>query len=298
VTMSVPPEVESFSQAYALNVKAWEFTKPKGFIHDTWVLTVHDHGTCEDVKIVLGLPKDIKPYKSATITNKWGVSVTVLMPREEAVKVEARVPTAPGVAKALEEGEDVMRRATVKRPPAVVEPKLRWGDFKRDVARFGMIMANWEKAVEERRSTALYSYLHTFQDRCRLWLEEMTRVSTWVAKAQRRVEAPPILTDEEVKRLWEELSKVLREAGLKPEAYRDRFEPLIDRAFDYQDNLAILLDEARSVVAEQELLKGKFKVVRPPPRPFSWKRVGWGVAKIKVELASLMDSPNKAVNLR
>ena len=55
--------------------------------------------------------------------------------------------------------------------------------------------------------------------------------------------------------------------------FRHRFNELIDRAMPYEDNLNILLDEARKIATEEQLRKRDFKVERSLTRlMLSFKR--------------------------
>ena len=58
----------------------------------------------------------------------------------------------------------------------------------------------------------------------------------------RRVE---VLTEDDVKRLWEEFSQALREGGKDPEKYREVFYLLLNRFETYQENLRKLLEEVK-----------------------------------------------------
>ena len=86
--------------------------------------------------------------------------------------------------------------------------------------------------------------------------------------------------------LWDEFSRILKDVGLNPERYRDRFEEALDPYMDYDDNLFIVTDEARKIIAEEILRKEKYHMTIPVKK-FSWKYVSWGLGAIKLRLTDL-----------
>jgi hypothetical protein len=59
---------------------------------------------------------------------------------------------------------------------------------------------------------------------------------------------PAILTEDDIKRLWNEFSEKLHEHGVDPEKYRKRFEGLINRFKSYQENRDWILEEVKKLI--------------------------------------------------
>jgi len=97
-----PPEVEAYEKTLGLNVIGWEKTIPPGFKYEVWVLTVHDEGTSENVRIPMGYPySEHHRYRLLRLRNKLGHVVTCLAFVEELPKAMVRVPTLSDVKTSL-----------------------------------------------------------------------------------------------------------------------------------------------------------------------------------------------------
>jgi len=77
-----------------------------------------------------------------------------------------------------------------------------------------------------------------------------------------------------------------RDLGYIRKNIRDAMAIINDVSMPYEDNLFIVTDEARAIVAEKHLRAEGFRV-GIPVKKFSWKYIGWGLGAIKVQLMSL-----------
>jgi len=287
-----PREVVELEKILRVEAEEWKHEVPPGFKYPVWMLKVHDAGTSEKLWVVMGVPYEKHHlYRLARIRNRLGHTITVLAPREEAWKVEVRVATVSDVEEERERAEEVVGRV-VPRPPPRPEPKFPWAMFRRDVSRFLFGITRWEAAVAEKKAVALYGYISTFRGKMEFWKAKALEVSEWVMERERVVEAPRILTAEEEERLWGEFSRMLREGAVEPEKYRDRFREVLDPTMPYGDNLMVVRDEAKAIVAAEGMERAHL-VARKPFKAFSWKKVGWGVSYTKMRLSSLLDSAEK-----
>jgi hypothetical protein len=84
-------------------------------------------------------------------------------------------------------------------------------------------------------------YLPDLRDRKLIPLKQVFRTLE-SAIGTRRVEE---LTEDDVRRLWEDFSQALREGGKDPEKYREVFYLLLNRFETYQENLRRLLEEVK-----------------------------------------------------
>jgi hypothetical protein len=87
-------------------------------------------------------------------------------------------------------------------------------------------------------------YLPNIRERKLVPLKEVFRMLKSVIGPPERVEE---LTEDDVKRLWEEFSQALREGGMDPEKYRELFYLLLNRSKSYEENLCKLLEEAKFI---------------------------------------------------
>ena len=282
----IPEEVRRFCDLLKLEVVGKpEYKRLEGFTYDTWVIPVRDEGTGEVIRIIKGHPVTaMHLYRIARIVNKEHNPVNVLTFREDYEKLlkVTKVPTRVDVRRAAEEAERV-----APRPKPRPAPKVNWRAIKGFARRGATDLAQMERAVETRRAYVLWGTLTAFKTRTDLTLEELTKAVEELKEAEeRKAKGERVLTDEDVERLWEEFSRILREAGLDPGRYKERFDAVVDVSMPYEDNLFIVTDEARAIVAEKHLRAEGFRV-GIPVKKFSWKYIGWGLGAIKVQLMSL-----------
>jgi len=203
--------------------------------------------------------------------------------REEARKVEVPVPPTEEIKAGIAEAERV---APVK--PYVVP--VDWAYCKTLADRICDWTKRCEAWVEKRELPGVAMYLRSIQD----WSADLKRR---LMEAGREVFHPyearaepvrRVLTLEQEKKLWEAFASKLREAGVDPEPHRARFEELLAVNMPYEDNEAILMDEARTIMGLAGLRRRKYVDKLPvPPKVFSWKYVGWGLTALKMECEQL-----------
>ena len=285
----IPEEVRRFCDLLKLEVVGKpEYKRLEGFTYDTWIIPVRDEGTGLTVRIIKGHPVTaMHLYRIARIVNKEHDPVNVLTFREDYEKlIRVRTPSSTDVRRAAEEAKKEVEKVAPKPKPRPA-PKVNWRAVKGFARRGATDLAQMERAVETRKAYVLWGTLTAFKTRTDLTLEELTKAVEELKEAEeRKAKGERVLTDEDVERLWEEFSRILKEAGLDPERYRERFDAVIDYSMPYEDNLFIVTDEARAIVAEKHLRAEGFRV-GIPVKKFSWKYIGWGLGAIKVQLMSL-----------
>jgi len=298
-----PWEVEYWERQLKLNVLGWRQETPPGFRFPVWVLWVVDEGTGEVVRAIMGYPyTEQYRYALTRIVNKAGYTVTVLTFREDREAVEARVPPQPEVSMVAEEALRAVREAVEAKPDirAAREEAVRllaakpfsWSEFRSEIKRFYERIPVWEKAVEDRNALALYSYLSTFRDRMRSWLERLARVEPEIHSSYEEVEKakpklpPPKLTREEVEKLWAVWSETLSRHGIDPYRYKEDFDEIVAIAPSFKEASVMIEQELRNIIADWELERMMYRV-QPPAVQLNWKQIGWGVAFIKSRLLFL-----------
>ena len=188
------------------------------------------------------------------------------------------------VRKASEEAKKVVEKVITMPKPKPA--KINWR-FVGGVVKYGITsLPQWERAVELKKPYMLWSGLKVFLSKCDMALKELEKAENIREGLERKKEGVRVLTDEDIATLWDEFSKILKDAGLNPERYKDRFERVLDPYMDYDDNLFIVTDEARKIIAEEMLRKEKYHMTIPVKK-FSWKYVSWGLGAIKLRLTDL-----------
>jgi len=283
----IPEEVKKFCDLLKLEVVGKpEYKRLEGFTYDVWVIPVRDEGTGLTVKIIKGHPVTaMHLYKIIRITNKEHNAVNVLTFRGEYERVEPKIPTLTQVRRASEEAKRVVKKVRPMPKPKPA-PKVNWR-FVAGVVRYALTsIPNWERAVELKKPYMLWSGLAVFASKCEMAVKEIEKAEEIQKGLERKAAGERVLSDEDIEKLWQEFSKLLKEVGLDPERYRDRFEAVLDAYMPYDDNLFVVTDEASRIVAEEMLRAEKYHV-RIPVKRFSWKYIGWGLGAIKVKLTDL-----------
>jgi len=285
----IPDEVKRFCDLLKLEVVGKpEYKRLEGFTYDTWIIPVRDEGTGLTVRIIKGHPVTaMHLYKIARIMNREHNPVNVLTFREDYEKlIEPKTPSPTDVRRATERAKVEVEKVA-PRPKPRPAPKVNWRAIKGFARRGATDLAQMERAVETKRAYVLWGALKAFKARADLTLEELTKaVEELKAAEERKAMGERVLTDEDIRKLWEEFSRILTEKGLNPERFRERFDAVIDVSMSYEDNLFIVTDEARVIVAENYLRTEGFRV-GIPVKKFSWKYVSWGLGAIKVQLMNL-----------
>jgi len=165
------------------------------------------------------------------------------------------------------------------------------------------LLKEWTKRmnrdVRVRSALSVYTYARSYEE----FLEDIKRTLEAIAPSEvlvlkdKEYPAVRLLSDGEVEALWDEFSKVLKDADIKPEEHRAAFERLLVRQMPYEENRLILLDEARLIVlakkypqlsrkgwgALQEALKRAVKAV-------DWESLGRLMESIAYLILLLEDS--------
>jgi hypothetical protein len=282
----LPEEIKGYVDLLHVNVveKPEEKLLP-GFKKPTWVIPVHDEGTCDTMQIVHRHPYSmLEKYRLVTITNKKGDIITVLTLKEEWEKLAVPSPKEEEIQEAISYAQKAV-------PERVVTAPIDW-KWLRDIATR---IQSWTKSAqvqaEKRNAIAVYTMLSSIVD----WLNDAKKRMLEGAEVLRmhkaRKEKPvmKILEDYEYRSLWESFSQELKEEGIKPEDYKERFDALIAWNMDYFDNQAVLIDEVRGIILEKKMKKYLKKLPLKPVR-FSWKWLGWGLSSLKVEVGVLRDA--------
>ena len=283
---TIPEEVRKFCDMLKLEIVGKpEYKRLAGFTYDTWIIPVRDEGTGLTVKIIKGHPVTaMHLYKIIRITNKEHNTVSVLTFRKDYETVEPKIPTLTQVRKASEEAKKVVEKVITMPKPKPV--KINWR-FVGGVVKYGITsLPQWERAVELKKPYMLWSGLKVFLSKCDTVLKELEKAENIKEGLERKAVGEKVLTDEDIAMLWDEFSGILKDVGLNPERYRDRFEEVLDPYIDYDGNLFIITDEARKIIAEEMLRKEKYHMTIPVKK-FSWKYISWGLGAIKLRLADL-----------
>jgi len=283
----IPEEVKRFCDMLKLEVVGRpEYKRLEGFTYDVWVIPVRDEGTGLTVKIIKGHPVTaMHLYKIIRITNKEHNAVNVLTFRKEYEVVEPKIPTLTQVRKASEEAKKVVEKVRPMPKPKPA-PKVNWR-FVSGVIRYAMTsIPNWERAVELKKPYMLWSGLTVFSSKCEMALKELEKAEDIQEGIERKAAGEKVLSDEDIEDLWEEFSLMLKEVGLNPEHYRQRFDAVVDPYMPYDDNLFVVVDEAKRIITQEMLRKEKYHTTIPVKK-FSWKYISWGLGAIKVKLTDL-----------
>jgi len=281
--VAIPEEVRKFCDLLKLEIVGKpEYKRLAGFTYDTWIIPVRDEGTGLTVRIIKGHPVTaMHLYKIMRITNKENNPVNVLTFRKAYEVVEPKIPTLTQVRETSEEAEKIVEK--VRPMPKPKPAKINWR-FVSGIIRYGITsLPQWERAVELKKPYILWSGLTVFASKCKMALKELEKAENIRDGIERKEKGERVLTDEDIEELWDEFSKILKDVNLDPERYRERFEAVVDPYMDFDDNLFIVTDEARKIIAEEMLKKERFHTTIPVKK-FSWKYVSWGLGAIKLSL--------------
>ena len=282
----LPEEIRGYVELLHVNVVA----KPEkkllpGFKAPTWVIPVHDEGTCDTVQILHRHPYSmLEKYRLVKITNKKGDAITVLTLKEEWEKLAVPSPKEEEIQEAVSYAQKAV-------PERVVTASIDWKWLQDIAKRIQSWIKSAETQAEKRNAIAVYTMVSSIVD----WLNDAKKRMLEGAEVLRMHEARKekpvmkILEDYEYKALWESFSKELKEEGINPEDYKERFDALIAWNMDYSDNEAIIMDEARGIILEKKMKKYLKKLPLKPVR-FSWKWLGWGLSSLKVDVGVLKDA--------
>jgi hypothetical protein len=282
----LPEEIRGYVELLHVNVAE----KPEkkllpGFKVPTWVIPVHDEGTCDTMQIVHRHPYSmLKKYRLVKITNKKGDVITVLTLKEEWEKLAVPSPKE-------EEIEEAVSYAQKAVPERVVTAPIDWKWLRGLATRIQSWIKSAEAQAEKRNAIAVYTMVSSIAD----WLNDAKKKMLEGAEVLRMHEARKekpvikILKDYEYEALWESFSQELKEEGINPEDYKERFDALIAWNMDFFDNEAVLMDEVRGIILEKKMKKYLKRLPLKPVR-FSWKWLGWGLSSLKVEAGVLRDA--------
>jgi len=275
----VPEEVKRFLEALKLTLMGKPEKKMMpGFTAPVWVVPVHDEGTCETVHVIMGYPvAEYERYELVRITNTEGYTVTVLVPKEEAVKVKPRTPPPEVVEEAAKRAREMVEKPAYKAP-------INW----KELAAFAKKLKSWldscDVLIKKRNALGIYSYMETIQDLGRSFRDMIEKASAEIIGIRQVPPVAKILRPEEYLKLWEEFSAKLREAGVDPAKYKKRFDELIYWGDTYESNRLVILDEVRSIILNEELRRARYIDTIPvKPVRFSWKYVGWGIGAMRAD---------------
>ena len=283
---TIPEEVRRFCDLLKLEIVGKpEYKRLSGFTYDAWVIPVKDMGTGLTIRIIKGHPvTSMHLYKIMRIVNKENNPVNVLTFREDYERIEPKIPTLTQVRRSSEVAKRIVEKVRPMPKPKPV--KINWR-FVGGVAKYGLTsLPQWERAVELKKPYILWSGLTVFASKCDTALKELEKADNIKEGLERKAVGEKVLTDEDIEELWDEFSRILKDVGLDPERYRDRFEEALDPYMDYDDNLFIITDEARKIIAEETLRKEKYYMTIPTKK-FSWKYISWGLGAIKLRLTDL-----------
>jgi len=283
--IEIPDEVKRFCELLKVDIIGKpEQKQPPGFHKPVWIVPIKDVGTGEVIKLIMGHPTGkTHLYKVVRILNKLHKTITVLTFAEEADKLEPKVIPMTTVREKVDVSK---RKVPIKKPKPVA---FDWSGFKASINRFYKAMPHYESLIKDRKAVALYQALYVLASKLEVAIEMLKTAEPIREGLERKEKGIKVLTDEDIKRLWEMFAKELREEGINPEVYKDRFESLIDPFSSYEDNEFIILDEAKKIIAEKMLEKAKYKM-KIPAKKFSWKYIGWGFSALKFEIENLIDS--------
>jgi len=279
----LPEEVRRFLEALRLAPMGVPEKKTlPGFTAPVWLIPVHDQGTCETVRIVMGYPvAEYERYELVQITNTEGYPVTVLVPREEAVKVKPRAPP-PGFV------EEAAERVAREVPKPAYKAPVDWGEVEGFARKLKGWLDSCVRLAEKREALGIYSYMETIQDLGGGVRDVLMSAAAEIWGVRERPPVAAALKPEEYVKLWEEFARELREAGVNPERYRRRFEELIYWGDTYEGNRLVVLDEARNIILDEELRREGYVDTLPvEPERFSWKYVGWGLGSMRADAVRL-----------
>jgi hypothetical protein len=283
----IPEEVRKFCDMLKLEIVGKpEYKRLAGFTYDAWVIPVRDEGTGLTVKIIKGHPVTaMHLYKIIRIVNKEHNTVNVLTFRKDYEVVEPKIPTLTQVRKASEEAKKAVEKVRPMPKPKPA-PKVNWRAV-RGFVRYGLTsIPQWERAVELKKPYVLWSRLIVFSSKCKMAMKELEKAEDIKEELERKAAGEKVLTDKDIEELWDEFARILKDVGIDPERYRERFNAVIDPYMPYDDNLFVVTDEARKIIAEEVLRTEKFHTTIPVKK-FSWKYIGWGLGAIKVRLTDL-----------
>ena len=282
----LPEEIRGYVDLLRVNV----VEKPEkkllpGFKATTWVIPLHDEETCDTVHIVHHHPYTmLEKYRLVKITNKKGDIITVLTLKEEWEKLAVPSPKEEEIHEAISYAQKAV-------PERVVTAPIDWKWLRSLATRIQSWIKSAEAQAEKRNAIAVYTMVSSIVD----WLNDAKKRMLEGAEVLRmhkaRKEKPvmKILEDYEYRSLWESFSEELREEGIKPEDYKERFDALIAWNMDYFDNQAVLIDEVRGIILEKKMKK-YLKKLPLKPLKFSWKWLSWGLSSLKVEVEVLRDA--------
>jgi hypothetical protein len=282
----LPPEVRAFVELLHLNVVD-EPVKllPPGFKAPVWLIPVRDEGTGETVGILNAYPPlDRERYAVKTITNKLGRPVMVVTFKEEAERVA--VPKAPP-----KEVEEAIESAEREVPEKVVTAPVDWKWMRSLAERLKSWIPSMEHQAEMRSALGVYTYLKSINEFLGEAKQRLLSGSEFLRLHEARKAEPvyKVLTEAEYEDLWREFSEALRKEKIDPAQFRERFDELIAWNMPFEDNKAIVMDEARSIILEKKLAKYLKKLPKAPPT-FSWKYVEWGLGSLRVDVMALEDA--------
>jgi hypothetical protein len=282
----LPEEIRGYVELLHVNVVG----KPEkkllpGFKVPTWVIPVHDEGTCDTLQIVHRHPYSmLEKYRLVKITNKKGDVITVLTLKEEWEKLAVPSPKEGEIEEAVSYAQKAV-------PERVVTAPIDWKWLRALATRIQSWIKSAEAQAEKRNAIAVYTMVSSICD----WLGDaktrMLEGAEVLRMHEARKEKPviKILKDYEYDALWESFSQELKEEGIDPADYKDRFDALIAWNMDFFDNEAVLMDEVRGIILEKKMKKYLKRLPLKPVR-FSWKWLGWGLSSLKVEVGVLRDA--------
>jgi hypothetical protein len=282
----LPEEIRGYVELLHVNVveKPEEKLLP-GFKAPTWVIPVHDEGTCDTMQIVHRHPYSmLEKYQLVKITNKKGDVITVLTLKEEWERLAVPSPKEEEIQEAVSYAQKAV-------PERVATAPIDWKWLRGLATRIQSWIKSAEAQAEKRNAIAVYTMVSSIAD----WLNDAKKKMLEGAEVLRmheaRMEKPviKILKDYEYEALWESFSQELKEEGIDPEDYKERFDALIAWNMDFFDNEAVLMDEVRGIILEKKMKKYLKKLPLKPVR-FSWKWLGWGLSSLKVEAGVLRDA--------
>jgi len=250
-------------------------------------IPIVDEGTGEIVYAVYPFPRAQRErFAMLNITNKEGREVSVLVPISDEMKVLPLIATEEEMKVAIESAE---KEVPEIQPPTI---PVDWKYVKDITGKFQEWIDKLLEQATKRSDAGLLMYLDSIIEFADEAIETVKKGS-YDGFAQRVVERPPpvykVLRDDEYEDLWKAFSKELKEVGIDPRVYRDRFDELIDWGMNKDDNIFIIMDEARSIIAI-EFMRGRVKRIEKYPQRFSWKLVRWGLSSMAFDIQSLKDA--------
>ena len=288
----IPDEVRRFCDLLKLEIVGQpSYERLDGFTYDTWIIPVRDEGTGLTVRIIKGHPvTKMNKYKIIRIVNKEHNVVNVLVQRDEALRVEAKIPTTTKVRVVYEQAsklEEEVRKE--EKMPSPIAAKVDWSFLRRFVKFVLSSLPQWEHLSEMRRAHGLWTSLKTLTSKCDFALKTLNE--RYEEGRKRKERGLKVLKDEEIEELWKGFKRMLERAGLNAERFKERFKACIDPSMDFYYNIEAVMKEADEIITE-ERLKEELYHTQIPAMKFSWKYIRWGLGSIKVKVVALDDAIN------